>query len=341
MKRIEFIDLLKSFAIFCVLWGHAIQYLRNEYVFYLDPVFEFIYSFHMPLFFIISGFFFSSSLKLNIKDFLLKKGKRLLLPCFIWAILFAICRIFIAKIYGNNFEWATEIKNILIPLNWKFWFLRELFISTLITYISLKLFKKIWLACILSISFVLIAPFLDSLEYQRFLLPIFWAGIYLKNKYIFFEKYSIQTLIISTITFGICLIFWKGNYTIYMTPFPKLLYFRNFSFNFTNMDISIFRLLIGVSGSLFWFFLFKKIYRKNYFITQMEKIGTYTLGIYILQTVFLETWISQIIDFSATNIQVYEFIITPVISLIVLFICIGVIKLIRKNKYTKLLLIGE
>lgn len=80
-QRIEYIDALKGLAIFFVLWGHSLQYLKNEADFFHNPIFEFIYSFHMPLFFMISGFFFNSSLKLNFKEFIYKKTIQLLLPC--------------------------------------------------------------------------------------------------------------------------------------------------------------------------------------------------------------------------------------------------------------------
>ena len=73
MKRIEFIDSLKGFAILLVLWGHSIQYLCSGIDFFQNFIFKIIYSFHMPLFFLISGFFFHSALKLHFKDFFLKK----------------------------------------------------------------------------------------------------------------------------------------------------------------------------------------------------------------------------------------------------------------------------
>jgi surface polysaccharide O-acyltransferase-like enzyme len=37
-QRIEYVDALKGFAIFCVVWGHSLQYLKNEYDFYHNPI---------------------------------------------------------------------------------------------------------------------------------------------------------------------------------------------------------------------------------------------------------------------------------------------------------------
>lgn len=53
-ERNVLLDVLKGFAIFLVVMGHAIQY--NQVDFDTNPVFRFIYSFHMPLFMFVSGF---------------------------------------------------------------------------------------------------------------------------------------------------------------------------------------------------------------------------------------------------------------------------------------------
>lgn len=51
-NRIDYIDILRGFAIFLVTLGHIIE--KSGYK--ESPLFTFIYSFHMPLFFCISGF---------------------------------------------------------------------------------------------------------------------------------------------------------------------------------------------------------------------------------------------------------------------------------------------
>lgn len=60
--RMQSMDLLKFLAIFLVLWGHAEQYLLScDYA--ERAVYRHIYSFHMPLFMMISGFFFAMTIK--------------------------------------------------------------------------------------------------------------------------------------------------------------------------------------------------------------------------------------------------------------------------------------
>jgi fucose 4-O-acetylase-like acetyltransferase len=53
--RLVFIDVLKLFAIFCVIWGHTSGISHNLDI--PNYVGMFTYSFHMPLFYFLSGIF--------------------------------------------------------------------------------------------------------------------------------------------------------------------------------------------------------------------------------------------------------------------------------------------
>lgn len=126
-------DAMKALAIWLVVYAHSIQYIGGI-DFWNDHVFQAIYSFHMPLFFVISGFYFSSALKLGWKDFLIKKSTTLLLPCFIWAL-----------IYGSiHFtSWGAFGSKLINPQAWPFWFLRGLFLVQLIVYTCSRISARI------------------------------------------------------------------------------------------------------------------------------------------------------------------------------------------------------
>lgn len=63
--RSEYLDFLKAILIITVLLGHCIQYGGGyeDNSFFDNKLFKFIYSFHMPLFMLISGYLFSESVK--------------------------------------------------------------------------------------------------------------------------------------------------------------------------------------------------------------------------------------------------------------------------------------
>ena len=326
-QRIEFIDSVKGFAIFCVLWGHCIQYLKDNADFFHNPVFEFIYSFHIPLFFVVSGFFFKSSLKLNYKDFFQKKFFQLLLPCIIW--LFYLYIIHIAKYFYTRtaIDWNAELQFFLNLPGWPFWFLRDLFLSYSIAFIAFKILKKEWMAFVCSILAVFLIP---GFSMQQFLFPFFWIGIFLKDNYPFVREHLKWFLWGSGIVFLSCLFFWKGDFTIYVTIQQDI----------TNLNISLFRLLIGFAGSLFFFTLFQKLYKENKFWSYLSVIGTHTLSIYILQWVILEQILARVLDFSTMNNWIFNLLITPFIAFIVLCVCMVIIKQM-KNKYLRLLVLGS
>lgn len=98
-KRIEYFDATKGFAIFLMVFAHAIAWNFQDYksICIFNPnqtqqeliggfLWQLIYSFHMPLFFLISGYFtyFDISDKTNKTIYIQKKiknrTKRLLIP---------------------------------------------------------------------------------------------------------------------------------------------------------------------------------------------------------------------------------------------------------------------
>lgn len=69
-----YVDVIKGIAIFLMLWGHCIQYCyAPNGDFFSDMTFKVIYSFHMPLLMLISGYLFAITAGKYSKDVLLSK----------------------------------------------------------------------------------------------------------------------------------------------------------------------------------------------------------------------------------------------------------------------------
>lgn len=76
-KRIEWIDISKGVAIICVVIGHVVSsyhesgmYLNNTW---WNFIHQFVYSFHMPLFMLLSGVLYGLSSKNSDKPKQVKK----------------------------------------------------------------------------------------------------------------------------------------------------------------------------------------------------------------------------------------------------------------------------
>ena len=70
-KRIQFFDLLRGVGIIFVVFGHVTHDM---------PVREFIYGFHLPLFFFLSGTLFRDRNLAGFAPFIRKKARSLLIP---------------------------------------------------------------------------------------------------------------------------------------------------------------------------------------------------------------------------------------------------------------------
>lgn len=88
MKRISFIDISRAIAIVLIVLGHTIVHSKHCFV-----LFKIIYSFHVALFFIISGYLFKIKNE-SFLSFIKNKFIRLLIPYF-----FLVCSIFNSIFY--------------------------------------------------------------------------------------------------------------------------------------------------------------------------------------------------------------------------------------------------
>ena len=73
------LDLVKLLAIYFVVLGHVVMFVEKKSI-SQNWLYTFIYSFHMPLFMTISGYFAKSSLKRELFPFIKGKFKQLILP---------------------------------------------------------------------------------------------------------------------------------------------------------------------------------------------------------------------------------------------------------------------
>ncbi|WP_026766540.1 acyltransferase family protein [Selenomonas ruminantium] len=212
--RIKSVDLMKGFAIILVVLGHAIGAVTSSkvimeipYSFYL--VYNWIYSFHMPIFFIVAGFFIERWTKRSRKEAVLGKFYRLAIPYFIWGLLFAIYKQ-IGGGYSNHSEEGilSFLWSPLIPWN-IFWFLYVMFIIQIFYYVIVNIFnnyakgQKVFMG--ISIVMFLLYPYFPDVWIIHRLgkFTIFFAlGTYM-IKYLadFEQKMNIKRLIVSVVAF--------------------------------------------------------------------------------------------------------------------------------------------
>lgn len=139
-EKLNWIDNLKAIGIFTVILGHI-----------ASPFGTFIYSWHMPLFFIIAGFFIK--FELSIKEFIIKDFKRLMIPYFLFALIGL--GIEISKriaLHRESLDYTHEIQAVFIWMDMSslintyafvLWFLPTLFFARIILVAINKFVKNI------------------------------------------------------------------------------------------------------------------------------------------------------------------------------------------------------
>lgn len=163
----EWVNYAKAIGIILVVYGHVARGLYNAGIDFYAPVViladSIIYSFHMPLFFFLSGlFFYTSILKKGAVNLVLGKIDTLLYPYFIWSIFQGCVELYLAD-YTNGMVSMSEIVSLLWSPRAQFWFLYSLFLiflfsSMFYSFISNKFSIIFFLLSALLYLFPNIAP---------------------------------------------------------------------------------------------------------------------------------------------------------------------------------------
>jgi fucose 4-O-acetylase-like acetyltransferase len=132
-QRKDSVDVAKGVAIVLVVYGHALRGLLSADLISNDSIIiitdYIIYTFHMPLFFLISGFFFKSSSKDGNKTkFWRKRVKTIVYPYLLWSLIQGGIQILLSNSSATNgsMDIGTLASIIWNPIS-PFWFLYALF----------------------------------------------------------------------------------------------------------------------------------------------------------------------------------------------------------------------
>lgn len=173
-QRSYYFDNLKFFLITLVVIGHVIEPLIINYS-KAKLVYSFIYTFHMPLFAFVSGYFSKNK---NGNHNITYKISNILVPYIIFQVLYCLFNIYVLK--AENFSLT-----FVYPY-WITWYLLSLFIwNTLLPY-----FLKINYSIVLAIIISLIAGYDSNIGYYLSIsrtitfFPYFLIGCYFKREYI-------------------------------------------------------------------------------------------------------------------------------------------------------------
>lgn len=295
-SRIETLDIYKGLLIFLVVWGHFMMPLIDREYPVARRLFLLIYSFHMPAFIFLSGYFYYGSWKkrgtvfksicswivlycamklmLNCSDILFYGEKRLI-PNFLhesyapWYILVMI----IFKLLLLPIEFIQKINKKDIVTNIYLIFL--IILSTCLSMLNMPWQEKVgdFLALDRVVSFA----------------PFFYMGM-LYKKYLssgrvsVFEKTNKPLFITGAVFVGTFIIFFSiiGPYTrMFYGTWGYILVYENMASIFKGVLNPLRAVFIPYALCIAYFF-FVLINKKVFFLTPfLKKFGVYSLPIYV------------------------------------------------------------
>ena len=279
-NRKYFIDLLKTFAILLVIFGHIIQQFQpNNYK--ENIMFTIIYSFHMPLFMLLSGYFFEDKLEniQNLQNLVVifkNKFMQLILPIILWTIIIVVCEYLI---YQRMDFFVNEFIS-------SFWFLRCLFLCIVLASIGKCVCKSNTICFILLTLVISHVGSVFTTYNVSGLYPSFLLGFLLKkiDGRLTTNKLRIVTCVFS-ILFIIMLIPFDYSYIEYLSFNLYHYFIIGEEYTLYNGYLESYKLIIGLLGGTLFFCIFKLFFERSFVSNgwqRISKIGQQTLAIYII-----------------------------------------------------------
>lgn len=173
--RDHYFDNAKFILIFLVVFGHLLQTFVAEYA-SVRVLYIFIYTFHMPAFILISGYFAKGFKK---PGYLMRTMKKLILPYVFFQLIYSI---FYYYLLGQS-----SISLTLLDPEWSLWFLLSLFFWNILLYGFAKL--KPGLSISIAVTIGLLAGYFDmidgylSLSRTFVFFPFFLVGFFMQKEH--------------------------------------------------------------------------------------------------------------------------------------------------------------
>lgn len=265
MERNAYFDNAKVILIFLVVFGHMIQpFIGGSEG--MNTLYMWIYTFHMPAFIFLAGFFAKGS---GNRKYIVNLARKLLVPYLIFQVLYTVYYLWLGK---------TGWQGVFYP-QWSLWFLFSLFSW----HILLVWFKKI--PALLSVSLAVLVGLLVgyvegvghtfSLSRTFVFFPFFLLGYWCTTKQVLFLKRKSMKFVSIIVLISMAV-------AIYTAPSLNSGWLLA-SKSYDNLDMpsygGVARLFVYATSAIMGMSILAWIPQKQYFFT---RLGTRTLYVYLL-----------------------------------------------------------
>ena len=337
------LDITKGLLITLVVLGHSIQYSFGEEwlasgQFFENIVFKIIYSFHMPLFMMISGYLFYNSNKKDFKQLMTSKLKAIGIPMLSFILLFnthlyilfgvdgyigGICKHFITTIFCGMTMW------FLFSL-----LLNMILIAVITRLVKNKIFQYLGMIILFVVSFFI--PDTIVLSVHKFMFPFFCMGYVIKQHDVNIHACSLNKLKLSILTtLSVLAICWfdKDTY-IYTSGFCIIGNIKNQLF----IDCKRMIIAIVVSYTVIQYVQMFVSY-DNRVIKSISKLGQISLFLYGFN-IFFNASYTKALSFLSLNFDL-NYAIPIIVTICFILISYYMYKLLEKSNFTRIAFLGK
>lgn len=318
-------DVVKGTAIFLMLWGHCVQYCALYDVYYPeDMVYKTIYSFHMPIFMLVSGYlFFYSFRKRSLADLLEHRIRGMLHPIimatFLNNILLQVPLYMLSGhvnvLFGGLFQGIAD----------SLWFLWAVLYCSVVVAVCCKATEKTGLQILLTVLGAFVILLLPQWNMTLFMYPYFAAGFFCGKFRNSARKCYKVLRWAALILFPVMMAFYQTKHYIYVTP----VYSEELGLA-ASLEIALYRWAIGFVGSVFMMTVTEAMVRLGERISivgrwlrKVSGLGRNSLQVYCLSASLLSGYLPhlnhKLVEVMGDNVFeenrfVYDFLFTLVLA---------------------------
>lgn len=319
--------------------------------FFEDSAFKMIYSFHMPLFMLLSGYVSYWGCDKKLINIIIKRLRGVGIPLLAWGTVDFIVvsisastfnvRTWIHSIVGIWFLWAVLCSSIIVAI------IHKLPVNTLLKYsimiLSTELFVK-----------------MPGGTLSGFVYPYFIIG-YAMNEWNLFANKAYRKVIqpICVIMWIVLLLFYKKESYIYVSGLTWKI--KEIGL-LGQIEIDLYRYAIGLVGCIAVIGMLEILYNRMVqkdckqskqvieFLGIIERFGLHTLEIYVLQRIVLERCFVKAYEYVVSlmgqnvmsiNRVLYDFVFTLMFAILIGYVLLRVSEAVSKYPRLSWLLFGK
>ena len=346
-RRDSRLDFAKGILIVLVVIGHSFFPMETLGKAHLDSfLYKFIYSFHMPAFMLLSGYFFYNSNRKPLKNVLGTKIKSIGVPFLffnivIWGLMHLknwVCsetaaQMNVLRLFSDLYGFVLTSKVM--------WFLASLLINCFIVGILSRFsYGYIGYIVVFVVSFFIPVDHSYIHPGYLFMFPYFLAGYYIRKKdfslFALVGKYRIILLLACISLLG--LYFYNRDTYIYYTGMNILTENPLYS-----MCVNVHRFVLGATMTALFFTAVGYVtvvdVNKPGVASMIVKLGQYTLGIYGFQQIMIGVLIRSSEMFGVAVPASYWVVL--VIAVLVLGLCYSLARICARFNILSVMFLGS